>query len=592
VEDGRLLLAAGALLVAALAASLVAGRVRVPGLLLVLATGMAVGSDGLGLISFADYGRAQDVGVVALALILFEGGLASGWPEIRPVVRPVLGLATLGTLATALVAGGVAAGLLHLTLVEGLLLGSIVASTDGAAMFAVLRGSTLRRRLARTLEGEAGMNDPVAVLLVIGFVEWLTRPDYGVADMLWLFVEEMGVGAVAGLAVGWLGAQALARVKLASAGLYPVASLAIAAVAYGSAAVLHGSGFLAVYLAGLLLGSTSSPARRTIVAFHDGMAWVAQLVLFLVLGLLVFPSDLPNVALEGLALALVVVLVARPVGVLVGTLGARFSLRERFALSWAGLRGGVPVVLATFPVLAGVPKSDTFFNVVFFAVLVSTLLQGTTFEWVAKRLGVTTTEAALPSPLMDPATVRRLGAEVIEILVGPDDAVAGHRVRDLGLPREALLNVIVRGDQAIPPRGSTRIVAGDRLSILVRQEVAVEFSRLTANWRTGPLPGPRGPRPRPTSLIFSERPWKEGDGDASRPVEVNGIPVLERLRTRRDRPGAVVWLEDGRCAYTGTTVAIGTPQQLQLAARRRLTAAGDDADQSWWREVLGALATP
>jgi len=593
VEEGRLILAAGALLAAGLLASLVAGRLRVPSLLLFLGVGMAVGSDGTGWIAFEDYEAARVVGIVALALILFEGGLASGWGELKPVLGPAVGLATVGTLVTALVTGGIATVVLDLPLLEGLLLGSIVASTDGAAIFAVLRGSTLRRRLARTLEGEAGMNDPVAVLLVLGFISWIEEPDFGVADLAVDLAFELALGALVGVAVGFAGLAALQRVRLASAGLYPVASLAFAALAYGGADVLHGSGFLAVYLAGLVLGSAASPARRTITTFHEGLGWVAQLALFLTLGLLVFPGELGAVAVEGLLVTAALVLLARPAGTLVGTALFRFSAAERLALSWAGLRGGVPVVLATFPVIAGLEVSFEFFNIVFFVVLVSTLLQGTTFEPVSRRLGVTTNEAALPQPFADPATLRRLGAEVVEYPVGPRDAAAGRLVRELGLPREALLNVIVREDQAIPPRGSTRVEVGDRLHVLVRQEVAVEFRDLLERWRDGPLgPPPRARPPLVQSVVFTSRPWRERDGDASRPAEVEGVPVVEQLRTRRDKPGALVALADGRFAFTGPVVAVGSAVAVQQAARRNLGRAREAAEKAWWREVIGALATP
>ncbi|MEA2467209.1 MAG: potassium/hydrogen antiporter, partial [Thermoleophilaceae bacterium] len=463
MPDGQLILVAGALLAAALAASLLAGRIRVPGLVLFLGLGMAVGSDGAGWIEFGDYERARTIGVVALALILFEGGLVAGFREIKPVLPAAVSLALVGTLVTAAISGLVAAWLFDLSTLEGLLLGSIFASTDGAAIFALLRGSTLRRKLARTLEGEAGFNDPIAVLLVVGFIDWIQKPDYGLIDMIGLFAQQIGIGAVAGLGVGWLAVQGLRRISLATAGLYPVATIATAALAFGAADSVHGSGFLAVYLAGLMLGSAPIPAKSTVTTFHQGLAWVAQLTMFMVLGLLVFPSQLGPVALEGTALALVLVFVARPVATALATLGLGFDWRERVVLGWAGLRGAVPVVLATFPVIEHVPGSLEFFNIVFFAVIVSTLLQGTTFEPLAQRLGVTTSDPALPRPLTEAGTIRKLGAEVVEYGVGAEDAVVGRRVRQLGLPRDALLNVIVRGGQAIPPRGSTRIEADDRL---------------------------------------------------------------------------------------------------------------------------------
>jgi cell volume regulation protein A len=398
VNEAHIMLVGGALLVAGLAASLVAGRVRMPALVLLLGVGMAVGSDGLGWIAFDDYDLARQVGVVALALILFDGGLAAGWREIGPVLRPSLSLALVGTVGTALIAGLAAAWLFDFTTLEGLLVGSILASTDGAAVFALLQGSSLRRRLARTLEGEAGFNDPVAVLLVLGFIDWLKRPHYGLLDMLGLFAREIGIGAAVGLVVGAAAVATLGRVRLPTSGLYPVASLASAAIAYGAAASLHGSGFLAVYLAGLGLGSAPIFAREGVLAFHDGLAWVSQMSMFLVLGLLVFPGQLGGVAVEGTVLALAVVLVARPLAAAVATFGAGFSPREQVLLGWAGLRGAVPVVLATFAVLDHIPGSVEFFNIVFFAVLLSTIVQGTTIEPLARRLGLTDEARTAPSP--------------------------------------------------------------------------------------------------------------------------------------------------------------------------------------------------
>jgi cell volume regulation protein A len=592
VTDGELILVAGALLAAGIAASLLAQRVRLPGLLLFLALGMVLGSDGLDLIDFNDYELARTIGIVALALILFEGGLSAGFDEIKPVLRPALGLALVGTFVTAGITGMAAVWLFDLSTLEGLLLGSVIASTDGAAIFALLRGSSLRRKLARTLEGEAGFNDPVAILLVIGFIEWIQEPDYGAADMALLFVLELGVGAVAGLAVGWLAVRGLRRVQIDSPGLYPVASLAAAALAFGVADTLHGSGFLAVYVAGLALGSARIPAKRTVTVFHQGLAWVAQITMFLALGLLVFPSSLDEVAPEGTALALVLVFVARPIATFIGTALDRFSVAERVILGWAGLRGAVPVVLATFPVIDGVKDSRTFFNIVFFAVVISTLLQGSTIEPLARRLGVTSSEPALPRPLAETGTIRRLGAEVLEFPVGPEYALVGHRVRDLGLPRDALLSVIVRGEEAVLPRGSTMIEAGDRLHVVVRSEAAGQMEEIVGRWESGPVgPPPLERRPAFGAAVFSSRPWDaERDGDAGRPEAIDGVVVREQLRLRRDGVGALVALVDGRYALTGETLALGGPRQVQAYARRRLSREQDDAARAWWQEVIGALS--
>jgi cell volume regulation protein A len=592
VHDGERILIVGALLSAGLLASLLASRVRVPGLVLFLGVGMVVGSDGLGWIDFDDYELARTVGIVALTLILFEGGLAAGFPEIRPVLGPSLSLAVVGTFLTANITGLAAAWLFDFDTTEGLLVGAIVAGTDGAAIFALLRGSTLRRRLARTLEGESGMNDPIAILLVLGFIEKLIHPDFGWPEFLWLFVRQIAIGGAVGLGVGYLFTFALREARLATAGLYPVATLAAVALAYGAADTIHGSGFLAVYLAGLMLGSAQIPARQTIATFHEGMAWVAQLSMFLVLGLLVFPSDLGAVAFEGTVLALVLVFVARPLATAVCTTPFGFGAREQAVLGWAGLRGAVPVVLATFPVIEGIPRSHEFFNIVFFVVLLSTILQGTTFEPLAKRLGVTTDDPALPRPLAESGTIRRLGAEVLEFPVVEGDAIVGLAVRDLGLPREAVVNVIVREGQAIPPRGSTRVAAGDRLHVLYREEASRRLVSLTSSWRSGPI----GPRARPkravrsASAIFTARPWTEADGDATRPEHVGGQEVVDLLRLRRDEPGSLVVLADGRYALCGAVLVVGARRQVTDWIERRMRVA-DEAERAWLRTALGAVAT-
>ena len=598
MNEGQLVLIVGVMLAAGLAASLAAGRLRMPGLVLVLGVGMLIGSDGLGLIDFGrdvedDFELARSAGVVALAFILFEGGLSSGFGEIRPVLGTSIALATLGTLGTAVLTAVPAALLLDLDPLEALLLGSTVAATDAAAIFAVLRGSTLRRRLARTLEGESGINDPIAILLVVGCIEAIQSDSYGLEDALLLVVSELAIGFVVGLAVAAVAVLFLRRVTLPSAGLYPVASVATAMLAFGAALTLHGSGFLAVYLAGLVLGTVSTPARRTVVTFHEGLAWVAQLGLFLGLGLLVFPAQLVDIIPEGTAIAIVTAAIARPAAAVLFTLGAKFNVRERLMLGWAGLRGGTPIVFATFPVTElGPGPGMLYFNVAFFVVLLSTVLQGTTIEPVARLFRVTSDEAAIPAPLVEPVLLSRLGAEVVQFPVRANYAVVGHPVRELGLPREALLNVIVRGDRAIPPRGSTIVQAGDQLHLIVRQEVAVEFQHLLSQWRTGPLEAHKRPRPRVLSrpAVTSVRPWGPDDGDPSRPSAVSGIEVVDQLRTRRDEPGALVALADGRYAVTGRLLAIGPAGELQGVARRRLARAESPGERSWWQEIVGALA--
>jgi cell volume regulation protein A len=559
---------------------------------LFLGVGMLVGSDGLGWISFGSYRLERTIGVICLALILFEGGLTSGLLHLRPVLPAASSLAIAGTVITALVVGFGAAALFGFSAEEGLLLGAVLSATDGAAIFALLRGSTLSRRLAQTLEGESGLNDPVAVLLVLAFINLLTRPDYGAADIALLFVRQLGIGLVIGWIVGVAAVYTLRRARLATAGLYPVASLTVAALAFGGADTLHGSGFLAVYLTGLVLGSSTIPAERTIVTFHQGLGWVAQVAMFLTLGLLVFPSQLSTVAVKGTLLAIVLVVVARPVAVAIATLPFAYSWRERLLLGWAGLRGAVPVVLATFPVIDHVPHSLEYFNIVFFAVLVSTLLQGSTFETLARRLRLTTSEPALPRPLSESGTIRRLGAEVLEHTVSSEDAIANARVRDLGLPRDAVVSVIVRDGRAIPPRGSTRLRGGDELHLLLSEESSHLIHGLLARWRTGPI----GPSPRPRRQvagrrpIFSVWPWnQERDGDVARPREIAGQPVVEQLRIRRDRPGGLWVLADGRYALTGPVAASGSRRDLTEWARRRMRYASAD-ERAWLQNIIGALA--
>ena len=594
MHDSELILLAGALLALGIAAALLADRVKIPGLILFLGLGMLVGSEGIGGVEFDDAELTRTLGTIGLVLILFEGGLAAGWREIRPVLSAAVSLATLGTVLTAIVAGFAAAWILSLGTLEGLIIGSAIAATDSAAIFAVLRGSTLRRRLARTLEGESGMNDPVALLLVTGFIAWIEEPGYGLGDMAGELVGKLAIGAVLGLLVGWGAREAFRRLNYPTQGLYPVASVATAAISYGLAEVAHGSGFLAVYLTALLLGSRTTPGRRTIVVFHQGLGWVSQIALFFLLGLLVFPSGLWEVAGEGLLLSAVLMFAARPLAAFLASLPERFSVRERLMLGWAGLRGAVPIWLATFPVIAGIEGSAEIFNIIFFVVVTSTVIQGTTFEPLAMRLGLTTSEPALPRPLVESGTIRQLGGEVFAYRVDPSDAIVGRPVRDLRLPREARVNVIVRGGEALPPRGSTEIEAGDELHVLVRADVRGEVDELIGRWRRGPLDEAPLPRlqPRGSPQIFNVRPLTEADGDPARPSRIAGVEIAQRLRTRRDSPGALVLLADGRYGVTGDgLVAVGPRRRIADWAASRIPGA-TGAARAWWQEVAGVLNAP
>jgi cell volume regulation protein A len=591
-HDAELILIAGALLASGIAGAFLADRIRIPGLLLFLGLGMLAGSQGIGGIHFSNTELARTLGTIALVLILFEGGLTSGWSEIRPVLGTAASLATIGTLITAAIAGLAAKLIFGFGTLEGLLVGAAVAATDSAAIFAVLRRSTLKKRLARSLEGESGMNDPVALLLVIGFIEWIQKPDYGIADMAGLLALKLALGIAIGLALGWVAVRLLNAVKLPTDGIYPVATIAVAALAYGLAEVAHGSGLLAVYLTALALGSANIPAKRTVVSFHEGLGWVSQIALFILLGLLVFPSQLDDVALKGIALSAVLILVARPIAAFVATAFAPLDSRERLMLGWAGLRGATPIWLATFPVVAGISGGQEEFAIVFFVVVSSTLVQGASFEPLATKLGLTTDEPALPRRLLESGRIRELGGDVIAYRLPEGAAAAGHRVRELELPREALVNVIVRDGHAIPPRGSTELQEGDELHILVRSELRDEVEAQTKTWTKGPIgrpPPPPLPR-RAASQVFTVRPVREGDDPRARD-EVDGIPVVAVLRSRGDRVGAMAALADGRYAVTGEDlIAIGGRRALagwceERAARLDV----DETERAWWQEVTGAL---
>jgi cell volume regulation protein A len=592
-HDAELILVAGALLAAGILGALLADRIRIPGLLLFLGLGMLAGSEGIGGIEFDNVELARTLGTIALVLILFEGGLTAGWSEIRPVLGTAASMATLGTAVTAGTAGLAAHWIFDISVLEGMIVGAAIAATDSAAIFAVLRRSTLKKSLARSLEGESGMNDPVALLLVIGFIEWIQEPGFGFADMAGLLVLKLAIGAVVGLALGRIATIALDRAQLPTDGIYPVATIAIAGLSFGLAEVAHGSGFLAVYLTALALGTARIPARRTIVAFHEGVGWVAQIGLFILLGLLVFPSTLDDVAWESLALSAVLILLARPLAALIATAFSPLDVRERAMLGWAGLRGATPIWLATFPVVAGVGSGEELFAIVFFVVVTSTLIQGASFEPLASRLGLTTDEPALPRRLLESGRIRRMGGDVVSYRLRPGAAAGGHMVRELGLPREALVNVIVRDGHAIPPRGSTEVREGDELHILVRGELREEVEELTRRWQEGPVGAPVPPRlpPRGSPQIFSVGPGGEIE-DPSAPKEVNGIAVVSVLRSRRDRSSALVALADGRYALTSeVAVAVGDRRSLANWCERRALRVGadDPAEQAWWQEAIGAL---
>lgn len=476
----RLILLAGVLLLLGIASSKFSARVGLPVLVLFLGVGMLAGSEGFGGIEFENYPLAHGIGTAALALILFDGGLRTPLSSIRLAWKPSLVLATVGVLITSVLTGLAAMRILGISLLEGILLGGIVGSTDAAVVFAVLRSSglRLRDRLSATLEIESGSNDPMAIFLTVGMLQVLLgRMEIGV-DLLWLFILQMGVGAAAGIAVGRGAVWAVNRINLDAAGLYPVLVSAFGLLAYGLAASLQGSGFLAVYVAGIVLGNSRLVFQRGVLLFHDAGAWLGQIAMFVVLGLLSFPSRLIDVAPEGLLVALVLILVARPLAVLVALAPFRFDAREIVFLSWVGLKGAVPITLATFPLLLGLPSGPPIFNVVFFVVLISALTQGVSLPFFARKLGLEVPTQLEPAVTLEITSLRHVDGDLVEYTVAPESRAAGRSVRSLALPDGVVLALIARGQEFIPPRGSTRIAAGDHLFVVLRPEVRLLVDRV------------------------------------------------------------------------------------------------------------------
>jgi potassium/hydrogen antiporter len=483
VKEGLVLLIVGAILASSAALAFGAARTGLPVLVAFLGLGMLLGSDGPGGIDFDNAELTREAGTVGLGLILYEGGLQTSWRRLREVAVPATLLSTVGVIVSACVTGIAAQALFDLTWLEAFLLGAVVASTDAAAVFSTLRFTHIPRRLARTLEAESGGNDPMAIALTLGLIAWIEHPrSHGFGDLTVLVVRQIGIGLIVGIALGAVAGWIFARIPEAIGAFAPVVSIAAAAVSFGAADTLGGSGFLAVYLVGLAVGSTPSRYRRQLAAFHEGVAFVAQVGLFVMLGLLVFPHELPHVALASVALALTLMLVARPAAVWISTLAAPYTNRERLLLGWAGLRGAAPIVVATFVLESQVRHSDSIFNIVFFVVVVSALVQGTTLERFAEYLGLTT--RVTPTA---PDSVERAGLlsqlDLLEFTVAGNHSINGSAVRELGLPRQALVAVITRDGESIPPRGSTVVQAGDRLMVIAPKGHRPDLEDVFARWR-------------------------------------------------------------------------------------------------------------
>ena len=468
-------LLAGVLLLLEIASSKFSARLGVPVLVLFLSVGMLAGSEGLGRIPFENYDLANSIGSVALALILFDGGLRTSLASLRRVWQPALALSTVGVLLTSLLTGLAAAWLLKIPLLQGLLLGSIVGSTDAAAVFSVLRSSGLKLpdRLTATLEVESGSNDPMAIFLTLGLIGVITGSNGSAASLLLLFIAQFGWGTLVGLAVGRLATAAINRINLDVPGLYPLLALA-----FGLAAVLGGSGFLAIYIAGIVLGSSPIVFRRGIFSFHDAIAWLGQIVLFVMLGLLSFPSRLLAVAWQGLGIALVLILVARPIAVALSAWPFRFRRRELAFLSWVGLKGAVPITLATFPLMAGVPHSHLIFNAVFFVVLISVISQGWSLPLVARWLHLGRPADPTPALTVEIHSLRQVDGEIVDYTVQRGARVVGRPLHALALPEGVLVALILRGKQVVMPRGHTTLEPGDHVFVALRTSLQPGIDRL------------------------------------------------------------------------------------------------------------------
>lgn len=467
-----ILLGMALLLLCSVFTSKISDRFGIPALLLFLVVGMLAGSDGPGGIYFDDAALAQSVGVVALGLILFAGGLDTNWSSVRPILQHGLILATLGVIITAFIVGVFVDLLLGFSFREGLLVGAIVSSTDAAAVFSILRlkNLALKGRLQPLLEFESGSNDPMAVFLTIGLVQFLTQPAASVGHLLVQFVLQMSIGTLAGFGIGKGVVFLVNHIKLGYEGLYPVLTLAFVFFIYSFTQLIGGNGFLAVYIAGIVVGNHNFIHQQSLRRFHDGLAWLMQIAMFLTLGLLVFPSRLVPVIGVGLLIAACLIFIARPASIFLSLLFSPYSRREKIFLSWVGLRGAVPIVLATYPLLAKISQADLTFNIVFFIVLTSVLLQGTSVSLVARWLRVDAPVSPKRIYPLEYTPVRGLQSELKELIISPNAGVIGKRLVELGLPAGFLIVLIERNGEYVLPNGGTTLLAGDTLLVLAEKE--------------------------------------------------------------------------------------------------------------------------
>jgi cell volume regulation protein A len=478
------LLISGFVLLASIIGTRVATRVGFPSLLFFLLVGVVVGEDGFGL-QFDDVELARNVCTAALAVILVEGGLTTRFGDIRRVLAPAAALATIGVLISTVVTAVGAHVLLRMDWQLALLLGAIVSSTDAAAVFSVLRVLPLPRRVAGLLEAESGFNDAPAVILVLMFsvVPFVFEPESAVGDL----VFELLAGSAIGLAVGYLGALTLRRIALPASGLYPIATFGLAVVAFAAAGTVHASGFIAAYLAAVVLANSGLPHRSATRSFAEGLGWLAQIGLFVLLGLLVDPSELAADVVPAIVVGLVLLLVARPLSVVASLAGFRVPWREQVFLSWAGLRGAVPIVLATFPIVAGVPESSRLLNIVFMLVVVFTLVQGPSLRPIAHGLGLISRESTREIQV-EAAPLDVLDAELLTMTVQQASRLHNVTILELRLPDPSVITLIIRDGHTFVPLPETRIEAGDELLIVTTSKTrAAAESRLRAVSRRGKL---------------------------------------------------------------------------------------------------------
>lgn len=468
----QIILLVAVLIVLGIASSTLSARLGLPVLVLFLGVGMLAGEDGPGGIAFNNAQIAHALGSLALALILFDGGLQTPMRSIKKVWKPASVLATFGVLVTSVITGLAAAWILNAPLLYGLLIGAIVGSTDAAAVFSLLRnaGIHINSRLKSTLEIESATNDPMAIFLTVGLLEVMVNKLEPGRGLFMLFVSQMGLGTLIGLAGGWLAVRVINRVELMTSGLYPVLVAAFGLLTFGVAANLGGSGFLAIFIAGVVIGNSRFVFQRSTFLFHDGLAWLGQIAMFVMLGLLINPSSLLDVWLQGLLIAIVLVLVARPLAVLPVLKVFGFNWREMTLVSWVGLRGSVPIILAIYPLIYGLPGAHLIFSVVFFVVLLSATIQGSTLPMVARKLGLTEPAPVTPAASLEITAIGDVDAEIVEYKLGGQCRAAGRRLSQMALPDGAVVAMITRDKQVIPPRGSTQLQPGDHLFVVLKPE--------------------------------------------------------------------------------------------------------------------------